>query len=169
MSEENKAIVRREVEELFGQGSLDVADEVYAPDYVGHTPDAPEDIRGVEAARQYAASFRNAFPDLQATVEEQLAEGDKVATRFTGRGTHQGDLEGIAPTGNRMEITGIAISRIEGGKIAEDWTNYDGLGLMQQIGAVPTQEGQQAPEQAEEGQEEEKGLIDRARDRLRGQ
>jgi steroid delta-isomerase-like uncharacterized protein len=140
MSDENKAIVRREVEDLFGQGNLDAADEIYAPDYVGHTPDVPEDIRGVEAARQYAASFRNAFPDLQATVVDQLADGDKVATRFTGRGTHEGDLEGIAPTGNRMEITGIVISRIEGGKIVEDWTNYDGLGMMQQLGVIPEPE-----------------------------
>jgi steroid delta-isomerase-like uncharacterized protein len=140
MSDENKAIVRREVKDLFGQGNLDAADEIYAPDYVGHTPDVPEDIRGVEAARQYAASFRNAFPDLQATVVDQLADGDKVATRFTGRGTHEGDLEGIAPTGNRMEITGIVISRIEGGKIVEDWTNYDGLGMMQQLGVIPEPE-----------------------------
>ena len=140
MSEENKAIVRREAEELFGQGNLDAADEVYTTDYVGHTPDVPEDIRGVEAGRQYAAVFRSAFPDLQLTVEDQLADGDKVATRFTARGTHQGDLEGIAPTGNRIEITGIVISRIEGGKIAEDWTNYDGLGLMQQLGVIPEPE-----------------------------
>lgn len=140
MSEENKALVRREIEEVFNRGNLDAAEELYAPDYVGHDPTEPEDIRGLEGARQYAAVFRSAFPDLQATVEDQVAEGDRVATRITVRGTHQGELEGIAPTGNRVEIVGIFISRIEGGKIVEDWTNYDALGLMQQLGVIPEPE-----------------------------
>jgi steroid delta-isomerase-like uncharacterized protein len=137
MSEENKALVRRELEKIFSKVNLDAADEVYAPDYVGHDPTEPEAIRGLEGVRQYAAAFRSAFPDLQATVEDQVAEGDTVATRFTARGTHQGELEGIGPTGNRVEVPGIVISRIEGGKIAEDWTNYDALGLMQQLGVIP--------------------------------
>jgi steroid delta-isomerase-like uncharacterized protein len=136
-AEVNKAIVRREVEEIFSRGNLDAADEIYAPDYVGHEPTTPEDIRGLEGAKQYAAVYREAFPDLQVTVEDQIAEGDRVATRFTARGTHQGELEGIAPTGNRVEITGIVISRVADGKIAEDWTNFDALGMLQQIGAVP--------------------------------
>ena len=139
-AEENKAIVRREAEEIFSQGNLDAADEIYAPDFVGHEPTTPEGIRGLEGARQFAAVYREAFPDLQLTVEDQLAEGDKVATRFTARGTHQGELEGIAPTGNQVEIKGIYISRIAEGKIAEDWTNFDALGLMQQIGAIPQPE-----------------------------
>ncbi len=140
MSEANKALVRRELEEVFSKGNLDTSEELYAPDYVGHESTSPEEIRGVEGARQFAAIYRQAFPDLQVTVEDEVAEGDKVATRFTARGTHQGELEGIAPTGNRVEIAGIAISRIEGGKIAEDWSNFDALGLMQQIGAVPSPE-----------------------------
>jgi steroid delta-isomerase-like uncharacterized protein len=144
MSEANKALVRREMEEVFDRGNLDAADELYAPDYVIHDPTSPEDIRGVEGARQFAATYRQAFPDFQATVEDQVAEGDKVATRFTARGTHHGELEGIAPTGNRVEVTGINISRIAGGKIAEEWTNYDALGLMQQIGAVPSPEDAEA-------------------------
>ncbi len=81
--------------------------------------------------------YRSAFPDLQATVEDQVAEGDKVASRFTFRGTHRGELAGIPPTGNQVEVTGIVISRIEGGKGAEDWSNYDALGMMQQLGVVP--------------------------------
>ena len=137
MSEENKAIVRRQEEEVFTQGNLDAADEIYAPNYVGHDPSNPEDIRGLEAAKQAAADYRKAFPDLQVTVEDLIAEGDKVAARVRFRGTHQGELEGIAPRGKRVESTGIIISRIEGGKIAEDWANFDDLGLMRQLGAIP--------------------------------
>ncbi len=137
MSEENKAIVRRQEEELFTQGNLDAADEIYAPNYVGHDPSNPEDIRGLEAAKQAAADYRKAFPDVQVTIEELIAEGDKVAARVRFRGTHQGELEVIAPTGRQVESTGIIISRIEGGKIAEDWANFDDLGLMRQLGAIP--------------------------------
>ncbi len=136
MSEENKALARRWAD-IFAQGNLDLVDEIYAPDYVGHDPTLPEDIRGVEAARQYAAMYRSAFPDLQVIIEDQIAEGDKVATRYTVRGTHQGELEGIAPTGNRVEMTGIVIAHIADGKIVEDWASFDVLGMMQQIGAIP--------------------------------
>ncbi len=83
--------------------------------------------------------YRSAFPDTQITIEDQLAEGDMVATRWTARGTHQGELMGVPPSGNRVEVAGITISRIEGGKIEEDWDNYDALGMMQQIGAIPEQ------------------------------
>ena len=137
MSEENKAVVRRQEEEIFTQGNLDAADEIYAPNYVGHDPSNPEDIRGLEAAKQAAADYREAFPDLQVTVEDLIAEGDKVAARVRFSGTHQGELDGIAPTGRRVDCTGIVISRIEGGKIAEDWANFDDLGLMRQLGAIP--------------------------------
>jgi len=142
-AEENKAIVRRQEEELFTQGNLDAADEIFAPNYVGHDPSNPEDIRGLEAAKQAASDYRKAFPDLQVIIEELIAEGDKVAARVRFRGTHQGELEGIAPTDRRVESTGIVISRIEGGKIAEDWANLDDLGLMSQLGAIP-QLGEQA-------------------------
>jgi steroid delta-isomerase-like uncharacterized protein len=137
MSEENKAIVRRQEEEVFTQGNLDAADEIYAPNYLGHDPSNPEDIRGLEAAKQAAADYREAFPDLQVIIEDLIAEGDKVAARVRFRGTHQGALEGIAPRGKRVESTGIIISRIEGGTIAEDWANFDDLGLMRQLGAIP--------------------------------
>jgi predicted ester cyclase len=130
LSEENKAIVRRQEEELFTQGNLDAADEIYAPDYVGHNPSNPEDIRGLEAAKQAAADYRKAFPDLR------IAEGDKVAARLRFRGTHRGEVQGIAPTGRRVDCTGIVISRMEGGKIAEDWANFDDLGMMQQLGVI---------------------------------
>jgi steroid delta-isomerase-like uncharacterized protein len=136
LSEENKAIVRRQEEELFTQGNLDAADEVYAPDYVGHDPSNLEDIQGLEAAKQAADDYRKAFPDLRVTVEDVIAEGDKVAARLRFRGTHRGEVQGIAPTGRRVDCTGIVISRMEGGKIAEDWANFDDLNMMQQLGVI---------------------------------
>lgn len=139
-AEENKAISRRSWEAV-SQGDLDAQVEVYAADCVIHEPD--EDIRGTEGLRQFVSMFHTAFPDLSVTVEDEIAEGDKVVTRWTGRGTHRGELMGIPPSGNRVEVTGITIHRIEGGKIAEEWEMPDNLGLMQQIGAIPS------PEQAE--------------------
>jgi steroid delta-isomerase-like uncharacterized protein len=137
LSEENKAIVRQQEEELFTQGNLDAADEVYAPDYVGHDPSNSEEVRGLEAAKRAASDYRQAFPDLRVTVEDLIAEGDRVAARLRFRGTHLGELDGIAPTGRRVDCTGIVISRIEEGKIAEDWANFDDLGMMRQLGLIP--------------------------------
>lgn len=137
MSEESKTLVRRQEEELFGRGNLDVADEIYAPDYVGHDPSNPEDVRGLQAAKRAAAAYRQAFPDLLVTVEDLIAEGDKVAARLRFRGTHVGELDGIAPTGRRVDCTGIVTSRIGGGRIAEDWANFDDLGMMRQLGVTP--------------------------------
>jgi predicted ester cyclase len=141
-AQENKSVVRRELEEIFSQGgNLDAAEEIYAPDYVGHEPTFG-DVHGVEGAKQFAATYRQAFPDVQTTMEDQVGEGDKVVTRFTARGTHQGESEDFGPpTGNRIEVTGITIERFsEEGKIVEDWTNFDALGLMQQLGLVPEQQ-----------------------------
>ncbi len=121
---------------------MEVADELIAPDYVGHDPVSPEYIRGPEGVKEFASMYRNAFPDVQLSVEQQLAEGDMVATRWVANGTHLGDLMGIAPTGNRVTVAGTSVERIVDGKIEETWDNYDALGMMQQIGAVP------APEQA---------------------
>ena len=137
LSEENKAIVRQQEEELFTQGNLDAADEVYAPDYVGHDPSNSEEVRGLEAAKRAASDYRQAFPELRVTVEALIAEGDRVAARLRFRGTHLGELDGIAPTGRRVDCTGIVISRIEEGKIAEDWANFDDLGMMRQLGLIP--------------------------------
>jgi steroid delta-isomerase-like uncharacterized protein len=141
MSEENKAIVRREIEEVFSaQGDLDVADEIFAPEYVGY----PEDVRGPEGAKETAKMYRNAFPDVQLSIEDQVAEGDKVVTRWIGSGTHQGEMMGIAPTGNQVRVDGMTISRIEDGKIVEEWEIYDALGMMQQLGAIPSPEEAQS-------------------------
>jgi steroid delta-isomerase-like uncharacterized protein len=142
-AEENKAMVRRVWEEFFIQGNLDMADEFFAPDYVNHDPAAPEDRHGPEELKQFLGMYHNAFPDMQFTVEDVIAERDEVVVRWTVRGTHQGELLGIPPTNNPVTITGISIERVSGDKIIETWDNYDALGLMQQIGAVPE------PQQAE--------------------
>jgi steroid delta-isomerase-like uncharacterized protein len=144
-AETNKALVRREFEEMFCQGGdLDTAGEFYAPNYVLHEPTSGE-VRGLEAARQFAATYREAFPDLQSAIEDQVAEGDKVVSRFSGRGTHLGETEDFGPaTGNSVEITGITIDRFAEGRIVEEWTSYDALGLLQQIGLVPEADEQEA-------------------------
>jgi predicted ester cyclase len=97
MSEENEALVRRSFEDVFNQGNLDAVEEIFASDHVLHDPTSPEEIRGAEGMRGYVRMYRSAFPDLQQTIEDQFAEGEKVATRLMGRGTHQGELMGIAP------------------------------------------------------------------------
>jgi steroid delta-isomerase-like uncharacterized protein len=139
-SDENKDISRRADEELFNRGDLSIADELFASNFVYHDPVSHEEWRGPESVKSYATMLRVAFPDLHQTIEEQIAEGDKVAYRWTARGTHQGEFMGIAPTGNRVEMTGISIARLIDGKIEEIWENYDALGMMQQLGIVPSSE-----------------------------
>jgi len=139
MSEENKALARRSWE-VVTEGSLDTLEdalaEVYADDFILH--EAGEDIVGIEGLTHFVSMMRSAFPDLRITIEDDMAEEDKVVTRWIGQGTHQGELMGIAPTGNQVTITGITIHRIEDTKIVEEWSNWDALGLMQQIGAAPS-------------------------------
>src|SRR5688572_24008858 len=118
---ENKALVRREQEELWNHtGDLDAAGDLFAPELA-------------EAARQEASDFRRGFPDVVSTIEDLVAEGDRVAARWSARATHQGEYVGLPPTGKEVEFTGISVYRIEGGKIAESWTVEDDLGLMRQI------------------------------------
>jgi predicted ester cyclase len=127
-AEENKSLVRREQEELWNHsGDLDAAEELFA---------AGE----AEAAKQQAADFRRGFPDVTSTIEDLIAEGDKVVARWRSRATHRGDYMGIAPSGKEVEFTGISIYRIEGNKIAESWSVEDQFGLMRQIGAVAESE-----------------------------
>jgi steroid delta-isomerase-like uncharacterized protein len=135
MSEENKALARRAWESV---DNPDLFDEIYAPDVVWHEPD--QEIRGLEQAKQFVTTYKTAFPDLNVTVEDQIAEGDKVVTRVTIRGTHQGETEEFGPpTGRQIEGDGVTISRIEGGKIVEEWDAYDNLTLLKQLGLVPEQ------------------------------
>jgi steroid delta-isomerase-like uncharacterized protein len=138
MSKQSKVNARRFFEEMQSQGNLTVADDIFASDIVFHTPFG--DMHGPEGAKQFVSKLRTAFPDLQVTVEDQIAEGDKVATHWTARGTHQDKFQGIPATGKQMEIRGIVISQIANGKIIEQWGNPDVLGMMQQLGAVPALE-----------------------------
>jgi len=134
--EENKALVRRAFEEVWNQGKLDVIDEIFAADFVYHIAGSP-DIHGPDGEKQFVTMHRTAFPDIKFTVEDWIAEGDKVVTRWTFTGTHKGELMGISPTGVQVTMTGISIGRIAGGKIVEVWGNADSLGMLQQLGAVP--------------------------------
>jgi steroid delta-isomerase-like uncharacterized protein len=138
--EENRALIQRFVEEVFNRGNLDVVKEIYAPDYVGHTAGSLEQTLGPEGVREFVELYRSAFPDLHTTIEDIVAEGDKVAYRWTAVGTHRGELLGVAPSNNRVELTGITIERIEGGRIVETYNNFDQLGMMRQIGALPAVE-----------------------------
>jgi predicted ester cyclase len=122
--EENKVIMRRWIEEGWNQQNEAVADEFYAPDFAN---DLKEFVKQVFAA----------FPDFHITIEDQVAEGDKVVTRYSTRGTHKGTWMGIAPTGVEVQGTGINISRISGGKVVEDWQQDDNLGVFQQLGVIP--------------------------------
>jgi len=135
-TEENKAIVRRLFEELWNQGKLDVAGEIFANDYIFHGPVAGE-VRGPEGFKQFVSMYLTSYPDLQFAIEDQIAEGDKVVTRWTATGTHKGELMGISPTSVRMTVTGIVIGRIAGDKIVEDWADWDALGMLRQLGVVP--------------------------------
>jgi steroid delta-isomerase-like uncharacterized protein len=137
MSEENKRLVRRLVNEIWNQGKLELIDELVDANYVRHDPAWPEPIHGQEGLRQYIAATRHAIADGQFTIEDLIAEGDKVVTRWTLQGTQQGEFMGIPPTWREVSLTGISIMRVENGRIAEVWDGYDALSLMQQLGVVP--------------------------------
>ncbi len=137
MTAENKAIARRVYEEIWNARKLSVADEIVAPDCTLEDPATPGLPRGPEGLRQLVQLYGGAFPDLRFTIIAQVAEGDLVATRFESTGTHEGDLAGIAPTHRRITVSGMTLDRIVAGKIRSTRANWDALGLMQQIGAVP--------------------------------
>jgi steroid delta-isomerase-like uncharacterized protein len=134
MREENKAIARRFLDELWNRSNFVLVDQLLATDYDGHSS---TEIRGPEGAMEFVPRLRLAFPDFQFSILDQLAEADKVATRWTIRGTHEGEFQGMPPNGKRIEMTGITIFRIANGRLIEGWTNEDVLGMLQQLGAVP--------------------------------
>jgi steroid delta-isomerase-like uncharacterized protein len=138
-TEENKATFRRYVEEVGNEGNLDLADDVFDR-YLAHQPDGSVLERGPEDVKRFMGEFRSAFPDFHSTIEDQIAEGDKVVTRWRMRGTHRGEFRGIAPTGKELDITGIGIFRFSDGKVVESWDNFDQLGMMRQLGAIPALE-----------------------------
>jgi steroid delta-isomerase-like uncharacterized protein len=136
-TEEDKAIVRRINDEVWSRGRLDVIDELIADEFVATVIGAPEQIRGPQGFREFVVMYRNAFPDLRITIDEQIAEGESVVTRWTATGTHEGELMGMAATGKQATTAGINVNRVSGGKLVEGWGLFDQLGLLQQIGAVP--------------------------------
>lgn len=137
MSDANKNVVRRLFDEVWNKGNLPVADQLFAPTYAHHDPSTPDFGRGPESEKKRATLYRTAFADFRLTIEDLIAEGESVTARWSCRGTHIGDLNGIAPTGKQFAISGISIARFASGKMVEGWINWDALGLMQQLGAVP--------------------------------
>ena len=133
---DNKLLADRVWEEVWHRGDLDRVDELFAPDFVRHDPG--RELHGPEENRQFIKSYRTAFPDLHFTVEDQIAEGDKVCVRYRSQGTHLGVLLGMPPTKKRISYTGIIIYRMLNGRIAEQWTEADVVGLLRQVGAIPS-------------------------------
>ena len=137
MPSENKQSVRRLFLELWNYGNLTVADEIFAGNYINHDPASPDFGKGPQGVKQTVTLYRNAFPDLQFTIDQIIEADEFVTTRFTSRGTHKGPLLAIATTNKTIQVEGILISRISRGRIAEGWVKWDALGMMQQLGAVP--------------------------------
>ena len=137
MSEQNKTNVRRLFEEVWNKGHVPVVDELFTATYTHHDSSSPDLGRGPDSEKKRVTLYRNAFPDLRLTIEDIIAEGETVVARWSCRGTHKGDLNGIAPTGKQFHITGASIARFTNGKMFEGFVNWDALGLMQQLGVVP--------------------------------
>lgn len=135
--EENKTLIHQFVDKAFNQKNLAVGDEKLAANVIFHTTSG-DALEGIESWKQYATMFVTAFPDLEFTVEDTIAGEDKVVLRWLGIGTHKGNLRNIPPSNKEVTFPGIAVYRLEGGKIAEMWGMIDMLGLMQQIGAIPS-------------------------------
>jgi hypothetical protein len=135
-AEDNKALMTRFIEEVWNNGNLDAADDIFDPQAT--TPGIPLPP-GPEGAKVIARTFRSAFPDFHITIEDLVADGERVAARFTQTGTHQGPFMGAAPTGRSIRVTEIAIIRVVGGKVVESWYETDTLSLYQQVGLIPQQ------------------------------
>lgn len=138
MSEQNKKLMRRAVEEVWNGRNFEAMGELVARDFVIHLPHA--DIHGAEGAKRFYGMLYEAFPDLHFTIEDQFADGNRVMTRWSACGTHKGEFQGVAPTNKQVRLAGTDIDRIAGGKVVECWTSTDDLGLLQQLGTVPASE-----------------------------
>jgi steroid delta-isomerase-like uncharacterized protein len=136
MSDRNKQVSQK-FTELFSTGDESLADAIMSPDIAFHGTSGDGELRGIDQFKAFLAAYRQAFPDARSTVEDQVAEGDTVVTRWRARGVHRGDLGGMEPTGRGFEIDGITIERIADGKIAEVWVARDELGLLRQLGILP--------------------------------
>lgn len=138
MSERNKAIVRRYLEQVIGKGDWAVADELLVSDFVFTSPYTPEPVRGREAFKGMIGTLRASFPDMHVEEHAVIAEGDLVATRWLGAGTHTGTPFGALPAGGKhWEMTGMSMYRVREGRIVEGWLNDDTFGMMRQLGAIP--------------------------------
>lgn len=136
MSREHRELVQRFVEEVFNRGNFDDLSDLVTSDYVHHDPTTGEFGSGIEGFKQLINYYRKAFPDLKIALDDQIVAKDMVVDRWTGSGTHEGELMGIAPTRKNVTATGISIHRISGGKIAETWNQYDAFGMLKQLGVM---------------------------------
>ena len=136
MSAQNKANMRRIYEKIWNQGNFEVLDEIISPDYVGHLPTPPGAPSGREGLRWLIQMYRTAFPDLHVQVEDQISEGEKVLTRITIQGTHQGQFMNVPPTNKKVTVTALVVTRFENCQNVEGWAELDRYGLMQQLGVV---------------------------------
>ena len=135
-TDQNKAIARRLLEEVWNKGNLKVLDEYVAAGATNHDPNNPI-APGPEGLKQIASLYRSAMPDLHFKLDHELADGDYVVHRITATGTQRGDLPGIPATGKRATVTGVITTRFKDGKVAEGWSLFDQLGMLQQLGVVP--------------------------------
>ncbi|HWT25392.1 MAG TPA: ester cyclase [Solirubrobacteraceae bacterium] len=142
MSEDNKRLVRRALEEIYARGDLALADELVHPRFADHEPAHPDQPTGPESVKATVRNLQAAFGELRFEVEDEIAEGDRVVQRVTMRGRHTGPLMGRAPTGRTFAVRHVYIWRIAGGRIAEHWGSRDDLGLLAQLGLLPPEPGQ---------------------------
>jgi steroid delta-isomerase-like uncharacterized protein len=136
-AENNKALVRRYVEDAWNKHNPALVDEIYAADFVDRSPDILGIAHTRDGLKQFMGVYLRAFPDANITIEDQLVDGDRVVTRWTGRGTQTGEFMEMPPSGKKVAVPGVQIDRFSGGKIVEEWTLFDQLGMLQQLGAVP--------------------------------
>jgi steroid delta-isomerase-like uncharacterized protein len=137
MAQENSILIRRWFEEVWNNGRMEAIDEIASPDVIGHGQAQHATDIGLKEFKPFVQALRSAFPDMKVTIDYVIEQGDKVVARWTSTMTHRGEFLGIAPTGKKATITGTTTQRISGGKIVEGWDNWDQLGLLVQIGAVP--------------------------------
>ena len=135
---DNKAIIRRFVEEGLNKRKASLIDEVYAAEYIGHDPERPVPRRVEDLKQAMVGLLGKVFPDAQYSIESLVAEGDMVVWHWTFRATHQGELMGISPTGKPITFSGVNIFRMTNGKVVEDWVYRDTVGMLRQLGAMPT-------------------------------
>ena len=136
VEERNKNLIRKATEEIYNQGNYACIDEIVSSDFVIHSLNPNKEIHGPEGARNFAIALRTAFPDIKFIIKDQFAEGNKVVTHLIAEGTHDGDFQGIPPTGKSFKVSAIDIDYIKNGKVSECWSNLDELSLLQQLGVV---------------------------------